>query len=131
MSKEEKMSGTNSDMIFVSDLSELIDSGCLVTQTKKYSIAVFANEGEVYAIDNRCPHMGFPLSRGSVKNGILTCHWHEAMFELSGGCTFDLWADDLIIFETARAVDRSCARGDFISMLTFVEDPIFLNTSSN
>jgi hypothetical protein len=39
--------------------------------------------------------MGFPLDRGSVEDGILTCHWHHARFELVSGCTFDLWADDL------------------------------------
>jgi nitrite reductase/ring-hydroxylating ferredoxin subunit len=51
--------------------------------------------GHVFALDNRCPHMGFPLDRGSVEDGILTCHWHHAGFELASGCTFDLWADDV------------------------------------
>ena len=39
--------------------------------------------------------MGFPLSEGSVDEGILTCHWHHARFELSCGDTFDIWADDV------------------------------------
>jgi hypothetical protein len=42
--------------------------------------------------------MGFPLERGSVEDGILTCHWHHARFDLESGCTFDLWADDAPIF---------------------------------
>ena len=37
---------------------------------------------------------GFPLERGSVEDGILTCHWHRTRFDLESGCTFDLWADD-------------------------------------
>jgi hypothetical protein len=41
--------------------------------------------------------MGFPLERGSVDDGILTCHWHHARFDLESGCTFDLWADDVPI----------------------------------
>jgi hypothetical protein len=41
--------------------------------------------------------MGFPLERGSVEDGILTCHWHHARFDLESGCTFDLWADDALI----------------------------------
>jgi hypothetical protein len=41
--------------------------------------------------------MGFPLERGSVTDGILTCHWHHARFDLESGCTFDLWADDVPI----------------------------------
>ena len=39
--------------------------------------------------------MGFPLDRGSIEDGILTCHWHHARFDLASGCTFDLWADDV------------------------------------
>jgi hypothetical protein len=42
--------------------------------------------------------MGFPLEQGSVEDGILTCHWHHARFDLESGCTFDLWADDVPIF---------------------------------
>jgi hypothetical protein len=39
--------------------------------------------------------MGFPLHRGSVSDGILTCHWHHARFDLCSGGTFDQWADEL------------------------------------
>jgi hypothetical protein len=37
---------------------------------------------------------GLSLDRGSVEDGILTCNWHHARFDLESGCTFDLWADD-------------------------------------
>ncbi|MBV8095290.1 MAG: Rieske (2Fe-2S) protein [Acetobacteraceae bacterium] len=60
-------------------------------------ILVVYDRGRVFALDNRCPHMGFPLERGSVEDGILTCHWHHARFDLESGCTFDLWADDVPI----------------------------------
>ena len=35
------------------------------------------DRGRIFALDNRCPHMGFPLERGSVEDGILTCHWRQ------------------------------------------------------
>src|SRR5215217_3330268 len=54
----------------------------------------------VYAVDNRCPHMGFPLHKGSVADGILTCHWHHARFDLESGGTFDPWADDVQTYPT-------------------------------
>ena len=57
------------------------------------------HEGQVFALDNRCPHMGFPLSKGSLDYGLLTCPWHHARFDLRSGCTFDLWADDTPVFE--------------------------------
>ncbi len=42
--------------------------------------------------------MGFPLHRGTVKEGVLTCHWHHARFDLSTGGTFDPWADDVRVY---------------------------------
>jgi hypothetical protein len=39
--------------------------------------------------------MGFPLDRGTCRDGILTCHWHAARFDLRTGGTFDQFADDV------------------------------------
>jgi nitrite reductase/ring-hydroxylating ferredoxin subunit len=81
----------------VKDIEEA-DGACLAVQIENHAIALFIYNSKVYAIDNRCPHMGFPLSRGSVKNGILTCHWHHARFDLMNGGTFDQWAGDVPSF---------------------------------
>ena len=76
-------------------LEELKAKGRLVVRgAHRRPILVVHDRGRVFALDNRCPHMGFPLDRGSVEDGILTCHWHHARFDLASGCTFDLWADD-------------------------------------
>jgi nitrite reductase/ring-hydroxylating ferredoxin subunit len=43
----------------------------------------------VHAVDDRCPHQGYPLSQGEVRGGVLTCAWHNWKFELqTGACTF-------------------------------------------
>ena len=76
-------------------LEELRQAERLVVHLEGHTICLLADGGEVYAVDNRCPHMGFPLHRGSVSDGILTCHWHHARFDLCTGGTFDEWADDL------------------------------------
>jgi nitrite reductase/ring-hydroxylating ferredoxin subunit len=76
-------------------LDELRSKGRLIVRGPHRPILVIADRDRVYALDNRCPHMGFPLDRGSVEDGILTCHWHHARFDLASGCTFDLWADDV------------------------------------
>jgi nitrite reductase/ring-hydroxylating ferredoxin subunit len=76
-------------------LDDLRETGRELVTTRGRAIALFFHEGEVRAVDNRCPHMGFPLSDGSVEDGVLTCHWHHARFELSCGDTFDPWADDV------------------------------------
>jgi nitrite reductase/ring-hydroxylating ferredoxin subunit len=76
-------------------LDELRETGRLVTHVDGHTICLLAEGDEVYAVDNRCPHMGFPLHRGTVSDGILTCHWHHARFDLCTGGTFDQWADEL------------------------------------
>jgi nitrite reductase/ring-hydroxylating ferredoxin subunit len=83
------------DFIRVASLDELKEKSCLVVSGEDRPIAVFYHDGRVYAVDNRCPHMGFPLHKGTVTDGILTCHWHHARFDLTSGCTFDLFADDV------------------------------------
>ncbi len=44
--------------------------------------------GEVYALDNRCPHEGYPLAQGNLKECALTCAWHNWKFDVrDGACT--------------------------------------------
>ncbi|WP_276271210.1 Rieske (2Fe-2S) protein [Haloarcula litorea] len=81
-------------------LDALADEGPLVERVGGHTVALFHHEGQVYAVDNRCPHMGFPLSKGTVDDGLLTCHWHHARFELARGDTLDPWADDVQTFPT-------------------------------
>ncbi|MCB0113255.1 MAG: Rieske (2Fe-2S) protein, partial [Caldilineaceae bacterium] len=76
-------------------LAEVTKLGVHTATVDGHVLALFVHEGDVYAVDNRCPHMGFPLDRGSVHDGILTCHWHHARFDLCTGGAFDLWADDI------------------------------------
>ncbi len=77
---------------------QLRAEGFKVVSVESHTILVLLDQGKVYALDNRCPHMGFPLHRGTVGDGILTCHWHHAKFDLAGGCTFDPFADDVTSF---------------------------------
>ena len=88
----------NKEFVLAGSLDELKAKGRLVLHGGHRPILVIYDRGRVFALDNRCPHMGFPLERGSVDDGILTCHWHHARFDLESGCTFDLWADDVPIF---------------------------------
>jgi nitrite reductase/ring-hydroxylating ferredoxin subunit len=79
-------------------LADVRATGCLPVQVAGYALALFAWGDSVFAVDNRCPHMGFPLHRGTLHDGILTCHWHHARFDLETGGTFDQFADDVRVF---------------------------------
>src|SRR6476660_10048292 len=86
--------------VFASKLSEIKKAvgQCLSVPIQRHTVALFYHDLKVYAIDNRCPHMGFPLIQGTVRDSILTCHWHHARFDLNGGGTFDQWAGDVRSF---------------------------------
>ena len=92
------MTTATSPLVRVGTIEEIETDGMKVVAAEGRTILVVHDEGRLYALDNRCPHMGFPLRRGTVRDGILTCHWHHAKFDLSGGCTLDPFADDVPSF---------------------------------
>jgi nitrite reductase/ring-hydroxylating ferredoxin subunit len=96
--KERPMAVDTAGLVQVGRVEEI--TGPKVVSGGRHGIVVFPSDGAFYAVDNRCPHMGFPLHQGSVCNGILTCHWHHARFDLASGGTFDPWADDVRSYET-------------------------------
>ncbi|MEI9887263.1 MAG: Rieske 2Fe-2S domain-containing protein [Rhizomicrobium sp.] len=49
-------------------------------------VLLLAAEGKIFALANRCPHEGFPLSEGTQGPGcVLTCNWHNWKFDLASG----------------------------------------------
>jgi nitrite reductase/ring-hydroxylating ferredoxin subunit len=105
-----------SEFVYAGTLEELKEKGRLVVHGHHRPVLVIYEGGRLFAVDNRCPHMGFPLARGSIEDGILTCHWHHARFDLASGCTFDLWADDL-----PTCPVEVCAGGDVWVKPSFTE----------
>jgi nitrite reductase (NADH) small subunit/3-phenylpropionate/trans-cinnamate dioxygenase ferredoxin subunit len=71
-------------------VSELAEGEARMVSVADKLIAVFCHEGQYFAIDDTCPHMGDSLSRGYVEKGIVTCPWHAWRFRLSDGA----WADN-------------------------------------
>ena len=100
------MTTTAERLLCTGTVEEVRARGCTVVTGGGHAIAVFPLGDRFAAVDNRCPHMGFPLDRGTVSNGILTCHWHHARFDLSSGGTFDPFADDVRAFPVTVAEGR-------------------------
>jgi nitrite reductase/ring-hydroxylating ferredoxin subunit len=49
-------------------------------------VLLIATGERVFAIANRCPHEGYPLSEGTLGPGcVLTCNWHNWKFDLATG----------------------------------------------
>lgn len=85
----------------VGSVDDLQRFGQLVGKVGDLPVVVFWDGDRPWAVEDRCPHLGFPLHRGTVHDGLLTCHWHHARFDLASGCTLDLWADDVVAFDVA------------------------------
>ncbi|MEW9900266.1 nitrite reductase small subunit NirD [Chitinivorax sp. PXF-14] len=90
-------------------LTEIPQLGARVVQHSSGDIAVFRNsEDEVFALHDKCPHKGGPLSQGIVHGKTVTCPLHSWNIDLCKGealapdmgCTnrFDTKVEDGVIY---------------------------------
>jgi toluene monooxygenase system ferredoxin subunit len=40
----------------------------------------------VFAYEDRCAHLGLPLSKGTLSGGVITCSAHHYQYEAKSGC---------------------------------------------
>ncbi len=62
-------------------------------------VTVFYVNDKFYITGARCPHMGYPMSKGTIRNGIVTCAWHKWDFDLKHGGCYRGACDDLPVYE--------------------------------
>lgn len=72
--------------IEIGALADVPRRGARCINTPRGRVAVFRTaEDEVFAIDDRCPHKGGPLSQGIVHGAQVTCPLHNWVFSLQTG----------------------------------------------
>jgi len=68
------------------ELDELESGRGRVFKTDGRQVAIVRiDETTVHAVDNLCPHEGYPLAEGYVQGCVLTCAWHNYKFDLRDG----------------------------------------------
>ena len=93
------MAPQKAEFIKVASVADLPPGGTkAVKLDDKRSVALFNVDGRIYATSNQCPHMGYPLTRGTVRHGVVTCDWHGRSFDVAGGGCFMPGCDDLETF---------------------------------
>ncbi len=76
----------NQNWISIGDISEIPLRGARCVNTPQGKIAVFRTaENDVFAIDDKCPHKGGPLSQGIVHGRAVTCPLHNWIISLETG----------------------------------------------
>ncbi|MBD9528807.1 MULTISPECIES: nitrite reductase small subunit NirD [Paracoccus] len=67
-------------------LSDVPQQGARVVKTVQGCIAVFRTaDDRVFALEDRCPHKGGPLSEGIVHGTSVTCPLHNWVFDMNSG----------------------------------------------
>ena len=70
----------------VGSLGDIPSRGARCVNTPGGRIAVFRTaEGQVFAIEDHCPHKGGPLSQGIVHGTSVTCPLHNWVISLETG----------------------------------------------
>ncbi|MFT7618362.1 MAG: nitrite reductase/ring-hydroxylating ferredoxin subunit [Planctomycetota bacterium] len=66
---------------------EAIEPGSLTTVKKadKQIVLIRHDDGRFFALDNKCPHEGYALAQGDLKDCKLTCCWHNWKFDITNG----------------------------------------------
>ena len=84
------MNAIAADWIDIGALTDIPPRGGRVVKTPAGCIAVFrAFDDTVFALDDRCPHKGGPLSDGIVHDHRVTCPLHSLVIDLATGATAD------------------------------------------
>ena len=70
-------------------LEQLAPGGRTVVRAGSLRVALFRSaDGGLHAVDDQCPHEGYPLSKGALVGNVLTCRYHNFKFDVrTGGCT--------------------------------------------
>ncbi len=74
------------EWIIIGSLDDIPRQGARTIETPRGAIAVFRTlTDEVFALRDRCPHKGGPLSQGIVHGKHVTCPLHTWVIELDSG----------------------------------------------
>jgi nitrite reductase/ring-hydroxylating ferredoxin subunit len=76
----------NSDsFVAVLNEKELTESKMKLVTVEGTPVLLIRQQGQIFAINNRCPHMACGFFSGTLDNGVIICPCHEWRFDLETG----------------------------------------------
>jgi NAD(P)H-dependent nitrite reductase small subunit len=73
------------EFVAVCAANELAPNASKVVQVGDLAIAVFNVSGQIFAINDRCPHKGASLGNGLLVDGVVTCPAHNFKVDVRTG----------------------------------------------
>lgn len=71
----------------VCPVEDLPPGSVTVAEIDGTRVCVANVHGEVYAVQDRCPHLLAPLSAGDLNGASIVCPWHDSEFDMRTGAT--------------------------------------------
>ncbi len=86
-------------------LQELEESKGHVAVVEGKRVAVYVQDGRVYALSNVCRHQGGPVGEGCIVDGFATCPWHGWQYRLDNGQSPPPFDTEFVPTHNIRVVD--------------------------
>lgn len=75
----------NIDYVEACKVSEIAKGHMKHVEINGKEFAIANVDGKFYAFSDRCSHMNARLSRGNIHQGVVTCPFHAAKFDVTSG----------------------------------------------
>ncbi|MGD0645369.1 MAG: Rieske (2Fe-2S) protein [Candidatus Bathyarchaeia archaeon] len=76
---------SQSGFVPVLDENELQEGSMKLVSVEGVPVLLIKQSGQIFAIDNRCPHMGCAFSGGTLEGFLIVCPCHDWRFDLETG----------------------------------------------
>ena len=95
-----------SRFVEVDKKSEIPEASAIAVEVEGKRLALINLRGEIYAIDDDCPHEGGPLSEGTISGEEIECPWHTSHFNIkTGRVTIDPATEDVATYKVCLIGD--------------------------
>jgi nitrite reductase (NADH) small subunit len=95
------MTNPNKMKIKLATKSQIPVGKAIIVREGGTEIALFNIDGQIYALENVCPHMGGPLGEGDIDQCTVTCPWHGWQFDVRSGECENMPGENAKRFEIA------------------------------
>jgi 3-phenylpropionate/trans-cinnamate dioxygenase ferredoxin component len=73
----------------LASFKEVKEKKMLRVELDKMAVLLIFQDDSVYALNDKCPHLGASLAKGSLNDGVLTCAAHHTKIDIKTGDIVD------------------------------------------